>query len=77
MHFLSQVEEGFGSLSEVCNESQRGEHQHISSCLVDMVSLIRSIFKSVNCYPITKEELVHKIIMNSFDIVDKSKYNVN
>lgn len=70
---LREVEEGFGSLSEVCNESQRGEHQHVSSCLVDMVSLICSIFKSVNCYPITKEELVHKIIMNSFDIVDKKE----
>ncbi|PON57751.1 DNA replication factor [Parasponia andersonii] len=45
--------------------------QHMSSSLVDMIALIHSIFTSVNCFPITKEELVHKIIINDLDIVEK------
>jgi chromatin licensing and DNA replication factor 1 len=46
----------------------------VSSCLPELVALIHHIFKSVNCLSITKEELVHKIIINSFDIVERSMY---
>ncbi|XP_062160162.1 CDT1-like protein b isoform X3 [Alnus glutinosa] len=45
--------------------------QPMSSCLPHLVALIHHIFKSVNCSSVTKEELVHKIIINSFDIVER------
>lgn len=48
--------------------------QPMSSCLPHLVALIHHIFKSVNCSSVTKEELVHKIIINSFDIVERSMY---
>ena len=41
--------------------------------LPDLVSLVHHIFQSVNFSPITKEELVHKIILDSLDIVDRSR----
>lgn len=47
----------------------------MSSSLPDLVALIYQIFKSVNCCAITKDELVHKIIMNSFDIVERGMNN--
>lgn len=48
--------------------------QQMSACLADLVTIIHSIFKSLNWSLITKEELVHKIIMNNFDIVERSAY---
>ncbi|KAG6572997.1 CDT1-like protein a, chloroplastic, partial [Cucurbita argyrosperma subsp. sororia] len=42
-----------------------------SSCLPELVRVIYNVFKSVNCASITKEELVHKIIMNSLDITER------
>ncbi|XP_022994693.1 CDT1-like protein a, chloroplastic [Cucurbita maxima] len=42
-----------------------------SSCLPELVRVIYNVFKSVNCASITKEELVHKIIMNSLDITEQ------
>lgn len=46
-------------------------HQQLSIQLPDLVSLVHHIFQSVNFSPITKEELVHKIILDSLDIVDR------
>lgn len=46
-------------------------HQQVSVHLPDLVSLIHHIFQSVNYFPITREELVHKIIINSFDFVER------
>lgn len=46
-------------------------HQQMSIQLPDLVSLVHHIFQSVNFSPITKEELVHKIILDSLDIVDR------
>lgn len=43
-------------------------HQQMSIQLPDLVSLVHHIFQSVNFSPITKEELVHKIILNSLDV---------
>ncbi|KAG6777236.1 hypothetical protein POTOM_017053 [Populus tomentosa] len=48
-------------------------HQQMSIQLPDLVSLVHHIFQSVNFSPITKEELVHKIILDSLDIVDRSR----
>ncbi|XP_057787089.1 CDT1-like protein a, chloroplastic isoform X2 [Salvia miltiorrhiza] len=45
--------------------SQKQKQKSIS--LSDLVLLIHQIFQSVKFYPITKEELVQKIIMNSFE----------
>lgn len=43
-------------------------------CLSDLVLLVHQIFQSVKFYPITKEELVQKIIMNSFEFDNHSKH---
>ncbi|KAJ6364410.1 hypothetical protein OIU76_029374 [Salix suchowensis] len=45
--------------------------RQMSIQLPDLVSLVHHIFQSVNFSPITKEELVHKIILDSLDIVDR------
>lgn len=47
--------------------------QQMSTCLADMVTVIYSVSKSFN-WCITKEELVHKIIMYSLDIIERSAY---
>lgn len=39
----------------------------------DLVLLIHQIFQSVKFYPITKEELVQKIMMNSFEFDDRGE----
>lgn len=39
---------------------------------VGLVDVIHSIFYSVKCSPITKEEILHKTIMNSLDFVEIS-----
>ncbi|KAL1541939.1 CDT1-like protein a, chloroplastic isoform X2 [Salvia divinorum] len=44
-----------------------------SVCLSDLVLLIHQIFQSVKFYPITKAELVQKIIMNSFEFDNHSE----
>lgn len=48
--------------------------QQKSDCLADLIALIDHIFQSVNCSSITKQELVHKIIMNNLDIMERSMY---
>ena len=48
--------------------------EQMSTRLADLVTLIYGVLKSFNWSPITKEELVHKIIMNSLDIIDRSAY---
>lgn len=54
-----------------CQTSNQGyifADEQTSFCLSDLVPTIHHIFQSLNCRPITKEELVHKIIMNNCDI---------
>lgn len=46
--------------------------QQTNDGLADLVTLIHRIFQCVNCSSITKQELVHKIIMNNLDIVERS-----
>ncbi|KAF5730397.1 CDT1-like protein b [Tripterygium wilfordii] len=71
---VHQVEENFGWPAEDCNMSQSSVMvQQTAASLPDLVDLIYSIFQSVNCSSITKEELVHKILMNNIDIVDRKE----
>jgi hypothetical protein len=44
-----------------------------SLSLLDLVNVIQSIFHSVRT-PITKEELLQKIIMNSLDFIEISMF---
>ncbi|KAL2334472.1 hypothetical protein Fmac_015685 [Flemingia macrophylla] len=55
-----------------CAQNESGlDTQHKKySALLDLVKVIHSIFQSVNRIPITKEELLHKILINSLDFVD-------
>jgi len=45
-----------------------------SSPMVDLVNMINSIFQSFQRIPITKEELLHKILMNSLDVAEISMF---
>ncbi|KAI4347381.1 hypothetical protein L6164_008197 [Bauhinia variegata] len=67
-----EVEESLGCSHETPNRIQAGlaTEQQISSSLIDLVDVIHSVFCSVKYSPITKEELLHKIIMNSLDYVE-------
>ncbi|XP_038893531.1 CDT1-like protein a, chloroplastic [Benincasa hispida] len=60
-HFQKKSNTSSGEV--ICQES--------SSCLPEIVRVVYNIFKSVNCSSITKEELVHKIIMNCLDITER------
>lgn len=62
-----QVEESLGYSFEKTDQNQGGLGNKNISSLVDMVNVIGSIFQSVKRTPITKEELLQKIIMNSLD----------
>ncbi|CAL8159561.1 unnamed protein product [Prunus armeniaca] len=68
-----EVEQILGCGNEDLEKSQKSALlcQQMSACLADLVTIIHSIFKSLNWSPITKEELVHKIIMNNFDVVER------
>ncbi|KAK4280536.1 hypothetical protein QN277_012151 [Acacia crassicarpa] len=44
--------------------------QQMPSSLLGLVDVIYSIFCSIKCSPITKSELLHKILMNSLDFVE-------
>ncbi|KAL2555308.1 CDT1-like protein b [Forsythia ovata] len=55
------------------NQKKLNSHQQTSICLSDLVLLIHRIFQSVSFRSITKEELVHKIILNNCDIDDSSE----
>lgn len=57
----------------VDGEDTMFSHKQISVCLSDLVLLIHQIFQSVKFCPITKEELIQKIIMNNFEFDDRSK----
>ncbi|KAF7820286.1 CDT1-like protein a, chloroplastic [Senna tora] len=71
--FMPQkVEESHDCSHDNTNQTQGGSAtwQHMSLPLLGLVDVIYSIFSSVKCSPITKEELLHKIIMNSLDFVE-------
>ncbi|XP_015578135.1 CDT1-like protein b [Ricinus communis] len=69
---LPEVEEGLGCDTEERRMSRSDLiHQQISNYLPGLVSLIHHIFCSINYSAITKEELVHKIIINSFDFDER------
>ncbi|KZV32793.1 hypothetical protein F511_23705 [Dorcoceras hygrometricum] len=45
--------------------------EETSVCLSDLVLLVHTIFKSVNFCPVTKEELIQKIILHNCEIDDQ------
>ncbi|KAI9073648.1 hypothetical protein K1719_044391 [Acacia pycnantha] len=53
---------------ENTNQTQVGSET--PSSLLGLVDVIYSIFCSIKRSPITKEELLHKILMNSLDFVE-------
>lgn len=55
------------------NQKKLNSLKQTSICLSDLVLLIHHIFQSVSFRSITKEELVHKIILNNCDIDDSSE----
>ena len=67
-----QLEESFGSSLEKTNQIQVGldTWHKKSSSLPALVNVIHSLFHSFRRTPITKEELLQKIIMNSLDFVE-------
>ncbi|XP_027357319.1 CDT1-like protein a, chloroplastic [Abrus precatorius] len=67
-----EAEESLGNSFEKTNQNQAGFdtlHKK-SSSLLNLVNVIHSIFQSVKRAPLTKEELLQKILMNSFDFVE-------
>ena len=71
-----QAEESLGYASEKITQKQADlDTQHKkSSPLLNLVNVIHSIFQSVQRIPITKEELQHKILMNTLDFVEISMF---
>lgn len=47
----------------------------MSACLLDLINLVDHIFQSTDYCTITKGELVHKILANSFDITERSMFD--
>lgn len=45
----------------------------MSACLPDLINLVDHIFQSTDYCTITKGELVHKILVNSFDITERKE----
>ncbi|KAM5570227.1 CDT1-like protein a, chloroplastic [Rosa sericea] len=68
-----EVERVLGNVD--CKKTQTSSLMRLqmSTRLADMVTLIYGVLKSFNWSPITKEELVHKIIMNSLDIIERKE----
>ncbi|KAL5142726.1 CDT1-like protein a, chloroplastic [Glycine soja] len=66
----------FGSVSapqeaeESLKQADLDTQHKKSSPLLDLVNVIHSIFQSVQRIPITKEELLHKILVNTLDFVE-------
>lgn len=52
------------------NQAGLSKRQQMLICLPDLFNTVRVIFQSAHRSSITKQELVHKIIMNNFDIVE-------
>ncbi|KAI4351965.1 hypothetical protein L6164_006263 [Bauhinia variegata] len=67
-----EVEEILGCSHEKTNQRHAGlaTERQISSSLIDLVDVIDSVFCSVKFSPITKSELLHKILMNSLDYIE-------
>ncbi|MED6120239.1 hypothetical protein PIB30_019028 [Stylosanthes scabra] len=70
-----KVEERSGHSQENTNQIHSGldTRDEKSSSLLDLVDVIHSIFHSVRGASITKEELLHKILMNSLDVDEISE----
>ncbi|XP_057969207.1 CDT1-like protein a, chloroplastic isoform X2 [Malania oleifera] len=62
---------GSSALSQKVEKNNGYMQEQISSSLTDLVPVIFRIFQSANFSLITKEELIHKIIMHNCDIIDR------
>lgn len=49
------------------------KRQQMLTALPDLLSTVRVIFRTINGYYITKEELVHKILYYDYNIEETSK----
>lgn len=69
-----EVERILGCSDEDCKKTQTSSlmRQQMPTCLADIVTVIYGVSKSFN-WCITKEELVHKIIMNCLDIIERKE----
>ncbi|KAF8398652.1 hypothetical protein HHK36_014507 [Tetracentron sinense] len=63
---LQKVEENKLRIVKDCKMSQQ-----MLASLPDLLNLIHRVFQSAKCSSITKHELMHKIISNNCDIVDR------
>ncbi|KAI3757283.1 hypothetical protein L6452_04817 [Arctium lappa] len=61
------------SKNDSITQSGLKAHQHTSTCLSDLVETIHNIFCSAHCSSITKSELVHKILVNNFDVIESGE----
>ncbi|KAH9725014.1 CDT1 domain-containing protein [Citrus sinensis] len=70
---LDKLEGSHGNLTDDSRRSQSEivTDEDISVCLPNLVASIHHIFQTVNYSSITKQELVHKIIMNNLDIIER------
>ncbi|PSR84659.1 CDT1-like protein [Actinidia chinensis var. chinensis] len=66
-----KAEEICTSKDQMTNQTGLTTHGQTSTRLSDLIALIHQNFQSASCSSITKDELVHKIIINSLDIVDR------
>ncbi|KAL6183379.1 hypothetical protein ACLB2K_044790 [Fragaria x ananassa] len=70
-----EVKRVLGFSNEDCKKTQTSSSMRLqmSTRLAEIVTLIYGVLKSFNWSSITKEELVHKIIMNSLDVVERKE----
>ncbi|GER38424.1 mitochondrial protein [Striga asiatica] len=59
------------------NEDAGFSNKQSTVCLSEFVCIIHQIFQAVNFCPITKEELVQKIIMDSFEFDDRHEVEMH
>ncbi|XP_058097804.1 CDT1-like protein a, chloroplastic [Magnolia sinica] len=66
------VEENVSVTATDCKISRTGfaKRQHTLSCLPGLFNTVCRIFRSANCSSITKQELVHKILLHNCDIIE-------
>ncbi|XP_056170927.1 CDT1-like protein a, chloroplastic isoform X1 [Syzygium oleosum] len=82
-------EKNLSGFAAVLHQSQENERGHLSkaetstkrslrmcqdlSCLNRIAATVNYVFQSVGCSSITREELVHKIIMNNFEVLERKE----
>ena len=62
------------SENDVIAQSGLKAFQPTSDCLTDIVETIHNVSRSTQCSFITQSELVYKILVNNFDIVERGMH---